>query len=558
MINILGIHYGGHDTSAALMIDGKLVAACEEERYTKNKHTREFPINSINDCLYKANLDIKDITEISLTYDPTILENSYISNKRRSLPNKTTYRSILKEKLNYTGKVSFNSHHLCHVASAYYPSGFNKSLIISNDGIGEIDCSLISSGDKGNLKTLHAGNRWPHSIGLFYTAITAYLGWRPHYDEGIIMGLAPYGNDKEIIPGTNRTYKEIFEEIIYEIDDFEYEVNPYWFIFHRKRDLWVTPQFNKIFGPHKKWEDELTQHHKNIACAVQRRLETIILNQLQKAKDKFNHEYLCISGGCGLNCSLNGIIERSGMFKKIFIQPASGDSGTSIGACYLAYKKYKKDLKPEKFHNFYLGSSFTNEQIESQLIKTNISNRLKYIKSNNVFYDTAKHISNKKIIGWFQGGAEMGPRALGNRSILVLPVKGMKDYLNEKVKFREEFRPFAPAVLSEYTSEYFDISQESPHMLMACQVKKEAKDKIPAVIHVDNSARVQTVKESNNPRFRKLLEYVNELTQIPVLLNTSFNVKGQPIVNDPYDAINCFLNTNIDVLVMGDYIIEKQ
>ena len=554
MTNILGIHYGGHDTSASLMVNGKLIACCEEERFTKVKHTRDFPLNAISSCLDKANISIKDITEVSLTYDPDILENSYISNKRRSLPNKTTYLSILKEKINYTGPVSFNSHHLCHVASAYYPSGFTNSLLISNDGIGEIDCSLVASGDNGDITTLHQGNTWPNSIGLFYTAITAYLGWRPHYDEGIIMGLAPYGNDEELIPGTNRTYKEIFEEAIFETDDFEYEVNPYWFIFHRKRDLWVTKQFNTVFGPHKKWEDPVTQHHKNIACAVQKRLEAIILKQLSIAKTKFKHNKLCISGGVGLNCSLNGKIERSGMFDEIFVQPASGDSGTSIGACYLAYKKYNKSLKPSLHHNFYLGSSFNDNQIESELLKQHI----KYTKSDNIFRDTAKHIADKKIIGWFQGGAEMGPRALGNRSILASPhPASMKDYINERVKFREEFRPFAPSILHEYTSDYFDIGQDSPHMLIACKVLEQAKDKIPAVIHIDQSARVQTVKESDNNIFRKLLEAVNEETGCPVLLNTSFNVRGQPIINEPYDAIKCFMDTNIDVLVIGNYIIKK-
>lgn len=553
MVNILGIHYGGHDTSAALMVDGKLIALCEEERYTKNKHTREFPINAVNDCLKIGNLTIEDITEISLTYDPNVLEKSYIRHKRRSLPNRTTYKSILKEKLNYTGKIRFNLHHLCHVASTYYPSGFENALIISNDGIGEIGCSLIASGEKGKLSILHKGNQWPNSIGLFYSAITAYLGWRTAYDEGILMGLAPYGNENNIIPGTNRTYKDVFQEMIFSISDFEYEMNPYWLLYHRKRDVWVTENFNKIFGPHKKWKEPITQHHKDIACAAQKHLERIVLKQLEIAKNKFGYTKLCIAGGVGLNCSLNGKIEQSKLFDEIFVQPASGDNGTAIGACYLAYKKYNKNLKSEKNHNFYLGSSYTNKEILSSICEANLS----HSKSNNIFKDTAKHISNKKIIGWFQGNAESGPRALGNRSILVLPVEGMKDYLNKKVKFREEFRPFAPAILHEYTSDYFNISQESPHMLMACQVKANVKNKIPSVIHVDNSARVQTVKESNNLKFRKLLEAVNNITNCPVLLNTSFNVKGQPIVNNPHDAIECFLNTNIDVLVMGDYIIEK-
>ena len=561
LIKILGINYGGHDTSACLMVDGQFVACCEEERYNKIKHTREFPINAIEDCLKKGNITLDDVDEIAMTYNPDVFKSDNLVGKmRRTLPNKIEYREILKEKLGYVGKVSFHLHHLCHIASAYYPSGFNNALLISNDGIGEIDCSLIAGGDDGNINILHNGNRWPNSIGLFYTAITAYLGWKPHYDEGIVMGLAPYGDDNEIIPEYNRTYREVFEEMIFEVDDFDYEINPYWLAFHKVRDKWVSDNFVKVFGPRKKWEDEITQHHKNIACAVQRRLENMVMKQLKIAIEKYGYNKLCIAGGVGLNCSLNGKIEKSGIFDEIFVQPASGDNGTPIGACYLSYKNYNKNLKPKKTHNFYLGSSFTDDEIKRDLdnILDKTDDDWSYHKSDNVYEETAKIINDKKIVAWFQGGAEFGPRALGNRSILVSTYPAsMKDYINEKVKFREEFRPFAPAVLYEHKNDYFDLSQESPHMLMACKTHKDKIKDIPSIVHVDDSARAQTVKEENNPKFRKLLEEFHKLTGCAVLLNTSFNVKGQPIVNSPEDAIKCFLSTKIDVLVIGNFIAYK-
>ena len=553
---VLGINYGGHDTSACLMIDGNPVACCEEERYNKIKHTREFPINAINDCLKKANLNVNDLDEVAFTYNPDILKQlGSKSNMRRSLPNKTDYKAILKEKLGYEVKIKFHPHHMCHIASAYYPSGFENALLISNDGIGEIDCSLMASGKEGAIKVLDPGNRWPNSLGLVYSAVTVYLGWKPHYDEGIVMGLAPYGDDSKIVPGTNRTYKEIFEEVVFEVSDYQYEVNPYWVAFHRVRDKWVSDKFEEVFGPRKKWEDPITENHKNIACALQRRLEDIMLKQLRRAQSQFGLNKLCIAGGVGLNCSLNGKIEKEGIFEEIFVQPASGDSGTPLGACYLSTRAKNKNFRPSKWHNFYLGSSHSDEEVERFLI----SKKVKYEKLNGYYAKVVEQLENGKIVGWFQDGAEFGPRALGNRSILTSPFPGsMKDHINARVKFREEFRPFAPAVLDDKAKEYFNLSQESPHMLIATKVKHENKEKIAAVVHVDNSARVQTVSKTNNLKFRNLLNSFYEKTGCPVLLNTSFNVKGQPIVNDPKDAYECFKSTNIDVLVMGDFFILKK
>ena len=286
-----------------------------------------------------------------------------------------------------------------------------------------------------------------------------------------------------------------------------------------------------------------------------RRIERIILQQLKNAKQKSNSKKLCFSGGVALNCSLNGKIIESNLFEEIFVQPASGDNGAALGACLLSHKKLSGELKPKKIHDYYLGSEFSNDEIKNILD----ANGVKYSFFDDISKKTALALNNKKIVGWFQGGAEFGPRALGNRSILTSPFPAsMKDYLNSRVKFREEFRPFAPSILSEYAKDYFSINQESPHMLIAANVKEDKISEIPAVVHVDNTARIQTVTNENNSIFRKLLESFFDLTGCPVILNTSFNVKGQPIVNSPEDALNCFLNTNIDVLVLGNFFISKE
>tara|TARA_Y100001936_G_C16079009_1_gene676248 strand:+ start:141 stop:1871 length:1731 start_codon:yes stop_codon:yes gene_type:complete len=568
-LKILGITYGGHDTSATLMIDGKLVAACEEERYNKEKHTRSFPSLAINDCLNKFNLEINDIDHVAIIYDPvygiretylkTALEDekriNFLINDIEKIKLLNNIKEIIKENTGFTGKISYHLHHLCHFASSYFVSGFEDALLASYDGMGEIECTLLGIGKKGDISIVHEGNRYPHSLGLFYSAITHYLGWKHHSDEGIIMGLAPFGNPKNIIPNSSKTYEEIFKEIIIETGDYDFQIDTSWIAYQHVRDTWISSKFIETFGPKRNYDDPLEQHHKDIAAALQNRIEEIIIHHLKNAKKEFGLKKLCLAGGVGLNCSLNGRIIKEKIFDEIFVQPASGDNGAAIGACFLAHQELTGTLKPKKYHDFYLGSSFTDNEIES-LLK---SRKIVFEKSENIFSKVASELFDKKIIGWFQKSAEFGPRALGNRSILTSPFpKEMKDILNKRVKFREEFRPFAPAILEEYTEEYFEIEQESPHMLIAVDVKKEKINQIPAVVHIDNTARVQTVTEQNNPEFRKLLEHFFKLSQIPVLLNTSFNVKGQPIVNSPEDALDCFLSTNIDVLAMGSYFISKE
>ena len=566
---ILGINYGGHDSAACLVVDGKIVAACEQERYDKQKHSRAFPSEAIADCLKIGKITLSDVDEIAVGYDPILLiRETYLKSAMEDearlgflirdierIKQSYALKEEIREKTGFNGAISYYVHHLCHLASAYYVSGFESALLVSHDGMGEVDCSLIGEGKDGEISVLHPGNRYPYSLGLLYSAITHYLGWKHHCDEGIIMGLAPYGDDTKLVPGSDKTYRQIFEEIISETGDFSYAIDTSWIAYHEVRDKWISDKFTALFGVRREHADPLTDHHKHIAAALQNRLESIVLNQLKKAKDQFGHKKLCLAGGVALNCSLNGAIMRSGLFDEIFVQPASGDAGTAIGAALLGYKKLSGVLRPIRDNNAYLGASFSNDEIEQALKKLGAN----YSKAENIYEETARALNSKKIVGWFQGAAEFGPRALGDRSILTAPYPAdMKDYVNARVKFREEFRPFAPAVLAEHAQEYFEIDQESPHMLIAAKVKDDKVSEIPAVIHVDQSARVQTVKEENNPRFRKLLEAFYKLSGCPVLLNTSFNVKGQPIVNSPEDAVKSFLSTNIDVLAIGDFLATKE
>ncbi|MEC8165990.1 MAG: carbamoyltransferase N-terminal domain-containing protein, partial [Pseudomonadota bacterium] len=479
---ILGMVYGAHDTAAALMVGGELVAACEQERCNLEKHTRAFPNEAIAECLARGGYTLSDVDEIAFCNDPM----HYIRETYLKLALEEDYRigvmiddfhrikrayqmeELVRKETGFEGPIKFHLHHMCHVASAYYPSGFDDALLACYDGMGEIQTGLLAGGKDGDIEVLDASGRYPHSLGLLYSGITHFLGFKHHCDEGIVMGLAPYGDADAISPDGARTYYEVFEDIVQETGDYSYEVNLDWFVYHKVRDIWISDKFTDLFGPVRKWEDEITGVHKNVAAALQRRLEVIVLNQLRRAREEFGYRKLALSGGVALNCSMNGKIAASGIFDEIFVQPASGDSGTAIGACYLSHKRMTPQFKPKKCHNFYLGTASGDDVRASAEAETGVHLQ----KQDNIYEFTAKRLAEGKIIAWFQDGAEFGPRALGNRSILTRPYPAeMKDYLNERVKFREPFRPFAPAILSDHLEEYFDIRQESPHMLIACQVQ---------------------------------------------------------------------------------------
>lgn len=567
-MKVLGIRYGGHDSAASLMIDGHIIAASSQERYNYDKHSRAFPLDAIQDCLTTAGLQINDLDEIAFANDPIYhIQEFYLKSALHHQDRipflindidkiKLNYEmeSITREKTGFKGKIGFYRHHLCHLASAYYPSGFDQAILISLDGMGEMETGMYATGKNGKIEVLHEKTVYPDSLGLLYSAITFYLGWKHHCDEGIIMGLASYGNPHELIPHTKVTYYDVFSEIIQEKGRYDYTINRDWIVYHKERNKWVSDKFYHLMGPKRDYKEEVTQHHKNIAAALQLRLETVVLKHLRALREDTGLTKLCIAGGVGLNCSMNGAIEQAGIFDEIFVQPASGDDGSTLGACFVASLEGGVPIAPKKNHNYYLGSVFNDDEIKKAVIASGVN----YIQPENLYAATAKLLAQGQIIAWFQGRPEFGPRALGNRSILTKPFPAsMKDYINAKVKFREEFRPFAPAVLKEHCATYFQIKQESPHMLIACHVQPDKKEVIPAVVHIDDTCRVQTVGKENNERFRKLLEAFYEETKVPVLLNTSFNVKGQPIVNSPEEAINCFKSTAIDSLVVGDYILSK-
>ena len=569
MIVQISINYGGHDTSAALSINDKIVAAAEQERYDLSKHSRNFPTEAINSCLEISKLKLSQVDRLILTTDfPTWIRKFYLEpalknnfmlkrliNEHDIIKNYLDFENKVRKKLNYKGEIITFHHHLCHIASAYYPSGFNKALILSLDGVGQFETGMLASANNGKIKIHKFNANYPHSLGLIYSAITFFLGWKHHCDEGIIMGLAPYGNPYRIVPKQSLRYIDVFRKIISIDKELGIKINTEWIAYHRQRNVWVSDKFKLLFGKKRDSNDKITNHHKNIAAALQLRLEEVVIATLKKIKKKYNINKLCIAGGVGLNCSLNGKIHNSNIFKEIFVQPASGDSGLVIGGLYLGIKnKFAKKLKIEKKYNNYLGSTFTNKEIEKTLIKK----KVKFKKIKNICKTTASLLKDGKIVGWFQGGSEFGPRALGNRSIICRPYPAkMKDYLNKKVKFREYFRPFAPAILKEKYKEYFHLNQESPHMLIACKANKKKSNLIPAVVHVDGTCRVQTVSKETNLKFYNLIKEFNKLTSVPVVLNTSFNIKGQPMVNTPSQAIDTFTGTKIDILTIGDYIVFK-
>ena len=570
-MNILGITYGNHDTSAALIQDGKLICACEEERFNKEKHTKKFPINSIKECLKLGKLKIEDINFIALSTDPkrqirkfwleSAMSHDYrlkaLFDEHKTIKNWYNLENFVRKKLRYSGVIKYYKHHLNHIASSFYPSNFKKSLVVSYDGVGEGETGYFAIGNNKNLKIVHDKNRFPNSLGLIYAAITSYLGWRYACDEGIIMGLASYGKPHNKIPRKNKTYIQVFREIINFQNYLDIKINTDWITFHKERDTWLSEKFIKTFGKKKIYEEKLTQHHKNIAAALQLRLEEVILSQLKYLNKKYKLKNLCLSGGVGLNCSMNGKIAKSKIFDEIFVQPASGDAGLSIGAainCSLEVQP-KKKLTFET--NCYLGSRYSNESIKKTINK--YKNKVQIVENRDYFDFASEVLIKRKIIGWFQGPAEFAPRALGNRSILASPNPSeIRDIINKNVKFRESFRPFAPAILEEHCSDYFKIDQKSEHMLIACDVNPKMKKYIPATVHVDNTCRVQTVTSKSNEKFYNLLQFMYKKTKIPVLLNTSFNVKGQPIVNTPNDALLCFLKYNIDFLFIGEYILKKK
>lgn len=604
MAKILGISAYYHDSAAALVVDGDIIAAAQEERFTRIKHTPDFPINSIKYCLEEAGLTIDELDAV-VFYDKPLLKferliQTYYSfapkglvSFLKAIPVWLNEKMFLKRNI-YNGlaeienydkkklKLLFTEHHLSHAASAYYPSNFENSAILTIDGVGEWTTTSIGLGQGNQIKLLKEMH-FPHSVGLLYSAFTYYLGFTVNSGEYKLMGLAPYGN-----PNSEQTFKFI-EKIKSEIVDIKSDgsiwLNQKYFNYATGLRMANDTKWSELFGfPRREGEAELKQEHCNLALAIQTVIEEIVIKMAKEAKRLTNSDNLCLAGGVALNCVANGKLLKEGIFKNIYIQPAAGDAGGALGGA-LAVDYMYFDTKRETSNNStldnmkgaYLGPEYSDKEIELNNKKTKAV-YTKYEDFSELTELVAEKLSNGNVVGWFQGRMEFGPRALGNRSILGdARNPEMQKKLNLKIKYREGFRPFAPSVLAEDCNEYFDLKTDSPYMLLVSQVQKNRLKELPenynemplwdrlyftrsdiqSVTHLDFSARIQTVHKETNPRYWELINAFKSLTGYGVIVNTSFNVRGEPIVCTPNDAYRCFMATEMDYLVIGNYVYIK-
>jgi carbamoyltransferase len=591
--SVLGISAFYHDSAAAFIVDGEIIAAAQEERFTRKKHDASFPKNAINYVLKEASLKLSEVDHVVFYEKPFLkferLLETYVGfspsgfkSFSMSMPlwlseklfqKKILFDALKEQDSNFNNikKINFSEHHLSHAASAFFSSPYDEAIILTLDGVGEWATTTVSLGKNNKiniLKEIH----FPHSLGLLYSAFTYFLGFKVNSGEYKVMGLAPYGESK---------FKDmILDKLIDVKEDGSFRLNMDYFNYATGLTM-TNNKFAKLFNMGRREpEDKLLQIHMDIAASIQAATEEIVLKITKFLSREFKLENLCMAGGVALNCVANGKILKEGLFNNIWIQPASGDAGGALGAAQAFYYQEldnkRKILKTDSMNGSYLGPRFSDDQVEYEL--KNCGANFKKLTSDQIIKDTAKVLSEEKAVGWFQGRMEFGPRSLGNRSIIADPrSEKMQKNLNLKVKYRESFRPFAPAVLFEKVSEWFEINSESPYMLLVADVKKTKqlqmteeqknlfgidklnikKSSIPSVTHVDYSARIQTVHKETNPIFHKLIEEFERITQYPVLVNTSFNVRGEPIVCSATDAFNCFMGTGLDVLVCNNFILYK-
>ncbi len=596
MKTILGISAFYHDSAAAVIQNGEIIAAAQEERFTRKKHDSSFPINAINFVLSYSNKKLSEIDSIVFYEKPflkfeRLLETYIAFSPNGFLQFSKAMPKWLKEKLFQKNelikslkkiedckinenKIFFSEHHLSHAASAYFPSPFNEAIILTADGVGEWATTTIAIAKGNNLKIVKEIH-FPHSLGLLYSAFTYYTGFKVNSGEYKLMGLAPYGEPKY----TN----QILDNLIDIKNDGSFRLNQNYFKYATGLKM-INKNFENLFGKkaRKPAEEKIDQFHMDIAASIQKITEDIILKICRDIKQEYNIENLCLAGGVALNCVANGKIINEKIFKNVWIQPAAGDAGGSLGAA-LAYWyqelgniRHIKKNNTDEMKGSYLGPEYSNDQIERKL--KDCGAIFTKLNDEEIINQTANCLSNGNAVGWFQGRMEFGPRALGARSILGDPrSETMQKNLNLKVKYRESFRPFAPSVLRTDVSEWFNLDIDSPYMLIVSDIKKDKiiemneeqkklfgidklnikRSEIPAVTHVDYSARIQTVNENTNYKYFNLINKFKKLTGCPVLVNTSFNVRGEPIVNSPTDAFNCFMGTELDNLVIGNFYLEK-
>ena len=594
MKTILGISAFYHDSAATILVDGKIIAAAQEERFTRKKHDASYPFNAIEFVLNFAQLKLNDVDQIIFFEKPFLkferLLETYVALAPRGFKSfcmampiwlkdklfqkKMLFNELKKHDNNFNDikKIHFSDHHLSHAASAFFPSPFEEAIVLTADGVGEWATTTVAIG-KGNNLEIKKEIYFPHSLGLLYSAFTYYIGFKVNSGEYKLMGLAPYGTpifeDK-----IKRNLIDIKEDGSFHLDQS---------YFNYAAGLTMTnKKFDNLFGQkvRNSKHEKLTQFHMDVASSIQKVTEDIMVKLARSIRKEYNIKNLCLAGGVALNCVVNGIILKEKIFDNIWIQPAAGDAGGSLGAAlalwHIDQGNERKVNVNDDMQGSYLGPNFTQNQIEKEL---------KFIGANFEIFEyedlinlTADYLSKEKAIGWFQGRMEFGPRALGGRSILGDPrSEKMQKNLNLKVKYRESFRPFAPSILKEDLSNWFDINVDSPYMLLVAKINSDKKiemteeqkrlfgidklnikrSEIPAVTHVDYSARIQTVSKINNKHYYDLITKFKEKTGCPVVVNTSFNVRGEPIVNTPTDAFNCFMGTELDYLVIGNCILDK-
>ena len=552
-MNIIGISCFYHDSAATLVKDGEMVAAVEEERFTRQKHDNSFPANSVEYCLERAELDIEDIDKVVFYEKPIkkfdrILETAAVEFPRgyrffsevlpEWLGTKLRLRKKLRKEIDYTGDVEFMEHHRSHAASAFYPSPFAEAAILTVDGVGEWKTNQMFSADDSGITPLKHID-FPDSLGLLYSAITSYLGFMVNNDEYKVMGLAAYGE-----PG----YREEFDTLISVNEDGSYSMNQDFFGYTYSKQMWGEKMEDLLGGPRKEGE-ELTQRHKDIAATLQQTLEKVLLKQIDHLYELTDTENLCMAGGVALNSAANGRIRKEMPFENIWIQPAAGDDGGALGA---ALERSEADYEME---NVYLGPEYSKAEMRKVLDQSDVSYREK--SEDEITEEVAERLSSGEVIALYHGRLEWGPRALGNRSILADPRREeMIDTVNGKVKFRESFRPFAPTVLEDQAPKYFDIEGESPYMLFVFDVEESKKQDIPAVTHVDDTSRIQTLVEDKNPFYYSIIDRFGEKTGIPIVLNTSFNLKGMPIVNRPEEAVKVLKESGLDAFTTRNFLVE--
>lgn len=602
-VYILGVSCYYHDSAAVLLKDGEILFAAHEERYTRKKHDDAFPTHAIEHALAFAGISINDITAVGFYEKPflkffdriltTFIKvwpkgfRQYHLAMQEWMMNKLWTPHHIQKKLKYGGPVYFTQHHESHAASAYYCSGFPNATIVTIDGVGEWATTTIGYGalrqaqgensDVRIFKEIH----YPHSLGLLYSAVTYYLGFKVNSAEYKVMGLAPYGQP--------RYMKEMYKLIDIK-EDGSFALHMEYFDYEHGLTM-ISKKFEELFGrPRRSSEGPLELFHKDVARSVQELTNELMLAICRHAKTICPSDYLCLAGGVALNCVANGKILKSGLFKDIFIQPAAGDAGGALGVALLVWNRHfalqaapqchgervmvsgveprtmthmssldyaRDDTINKRLSNVFLGSEYSNAEIKKFLREEGMP--FDELSDDDLIEQVANLLPGENVIGWYQGRSEYGPRSLGNRSIIA-DARNRENWkkVNLKIKFRESFRPFAPTVLEEKASQWFDLDRESPYMLLVADTLPHQRNVIPAVTHVDGSARIQTIRRDQNPKYYDLIKRFEALTGCPVIINTSFNVRGEPIVETPRDALNCFLHTQMDYLVMGNTLLSKK